>query len=312
MMSSPNTPNQDIDNINNEIPDINEWSDSISMPWLDTDVDENSESETPDDENSESETPESDNSNEYSISSAATIEPIPLYDDVFGESLESKVEEKQEEEKQEEEKQEEEKQEEEPSYDCAVCYCSLNVENIVNTTCNHKYCKKCFFRWMKTSPSCPLCRKNLVSRTQWYENCDMNAELTLLQALNEDASSKLIHTKQELMQKTYLNQDMANANERLKIWNKQEMRRKISIREDIDYSRGYLKALNEIFPSKSIKDKLKNYSRSYKNCRFANGYLAGYYEKNEITNSFKRSFTRNEPTSDEEMHTTDNAGAVCM
>ena len=39
---------------------------------------------------------------------------------------------------------------------------------------------------------------------------------------------------------------------------------------------------------------------------------AGYYEKNEITNSFKRSFTRNEPTSDEEMHTTDNAGAVCM
>ena len=219
-----------------------------------------------------------------------TIEQIPLIveDDHISESKEEDhISESKEEEKQER-----------PLYDCAVCYTSLNVENIVNTTCNHKYCKKCFFRWMKTSPSCPLCRKNLVSRSQWYENCNLHAELTEIQALNEEENTKLIHIKQQLFRKTIQNENLINTNTQLKKWNLVEMRRKISLREDIDYSRGYLKALNEDVSGEIMK----NGSKNDRYCTYMGGYFAGYYNRKEITgdvekNEFKNSSNGNEERS---------------
>lgn len=325
-MSSHNTPNQDIDNINNEIPDINDWSDSISMPELEsvTDIDggDSEETSSTDQSNTESSNEDSDGG----IDNAATIEPIPLHVDTDLPS-ESKVEEKQEEEKEEKEEEEEET----PS--CAVCYTSLNVENIVNTTCNHKYCKKCFFRWMKTSPSCPLCRKNLISRSQWYENCDMNVELTELQSMTETAVVELTRIKRQLRNKTILNEDLTRANKQMRIWNNEEMRRKISLREDIDYSRGYLKALNEDIPGLLMRKKAKN-NKNNRYCRYMIGYFAGYYNRIEVTgdaekSAFKKSFTQrrwvcddddtimndaesNASAAESANEVIDDAGAICM
>lgn len=321
MMSSPNTQNQEID----DIIEILSMDDNDSIPELTSDSSDLQSVTTSDDEITEHETSNEDS--DGSIESTTTIEPIPLHVDADILS-ESKVEEKQEEEK--EEKKEEEK-EETPS--CAVCYTSLNVENIVNTTCNHKYCKKCFFRWMKTSPSCPLCRKNLVSRSQWYENCDMNAELTELQSMAETAVTELTRINRQLTNKTILNENLTRANKQMKIWNQEEMRRKISLREDIDYSRGYLKALNENFPGFLMREQAKK-NKSNRYCHYMIGYFAGYYNRKEITgeevrDEFKKSLIQREGVCDDEQDDTimnnadsagvaesdevvDDAGAVCM
>ena len=45
---------------------------------------------------------------------------------------------------------------------CCMCVEDLTVENIVTTECDHQFCKKCFWRWIKTKNSCPLCRKSLL------------------------------------------------------------------------------------------------------------------------------------------------------
>lgn len=47
---------------------------------------------------------------------------------------------------------------------CNVCYTDLNLENSVNTICNHFFCSNCFFRWMLTNNTCPMCRLDFCNR----------------------------------------------------------------------------------------------------------------------------------------------------
>jgi len=47
--------------------------------------------------------------------------------------------------------------------ECSVCYCVLTLKNIVNTECNHVYCKDCFWKWTKENNNCPMCRTTIVS-----------------------------------------------------------------------------------------------------------------------------------------------------
>lgn len=75
---------------------------------------------------------------------------------------------------------------------------------------------------------------------------------------------------------------LRHQNKKIKRFNVEEMKRKISLREDIDYSRGYLKALNENC-DKTLKRKLKN--NSYKDCSYVMGYYKGYYNRKSYTNS---------------------------
>jgi hypothetical protein len=53
--------------------------------------------------------------------------------------------------------------EEDEIYECAVCYKQLNMRNNVVTKCGHHYCSKCFYRWIQTNASCPLCRTPITS-----------------------------------------------------------------------------------------------------------------------------------------------------
>ena len=50
--------------------------------------------------------------------------------------------------------------------ECSVCYTDLTVKNIVNTKCDHLFCKKCFWKWADQNNSCPMCRKNIISQTK--------------------------------------------------------------------------------------------------------------------------------------------------
>jgi hypothetical protein len=58
---------------------------------------------------------------------------------------------------------EEEEEEEDPM--CSVCYEPLTIKSIVNTKCNHTFCKKCFFRWIEVNATCPHCRDPIDSNT---------------------------------------------------------------------------------------------------------------------------------------------------
>ena len=50
--------------------------------------------------------------------------------------------------------------------ECSVCYVDLNVKNIVNTKCNHIFCKECFWKWTNENNNCPMCRQNIISQTK--------------------------------------------------------------------------------------------------------------------------------------------------
>ena len=54
------------------------------------------------------------------------------------------------------------------TYECSVCYKTLNMDNNVVTKCQHHFCDKCFYRWIQTNASCPICRTPI----------DTNAHLT--------------------------------------------------------------------------------------------------------------------------------------
>ena len=188
-----------------------------------------------------------------------------------------------------------------PKFECNVCYKELNINNVVNTTCKHKYCKKCFFRWMKSSSTCPMCRRNLVSQSVWYENNDPKDDLDILTLLNENIQSQLMKTLNKCHENRMDYVELMHTNKKLHIENSEQMRRKISLNEDINYARGYLKALNEE-DNVNLDKKLKANQQSYKNCPFIKGYYAGYYNRRHMCPSkFRKSFTKSEPSSDDEI-----------
>ena len=44
--------------------------------------------------------------------------------------------------------------------ECSICM-EINYNQVIITDCNHEFHKKCLFEWMKNSPTCPICRKQL-------------------------------------------------------------------------------------------------------------------------------------------------------
>jgi magnesium-transporting ATPase (P-type) len=45
--------------------------------------------------------------------------------------------------------------------ECSICI-EINYNQVIITDCNHEFHEKCLFEWMKNSPTCPICRKQLV------------------------------------------------------------------------------------------------------------------------------------------------------
>jgi hypothetical protein len=45
--------------------------------------------------------------------------------------------------------------------ECSICM-EINYNQVIITDCNHEFHKKCLFEWMKNSPTCPICRKQLT------------------------------------------------------------------------------------------------------------------------------------------------------
>lgn len=76
---------------------------------------------------------------------------------------------------------------------CSVCYINLDIENSVKTSCNHYYCSPCFFRWLLTNNTCPICRNDFCNRSINREEME-NYSLELIEILlkGEEISTRNI------------------------------------------------------------------------------------------------------------------------
>lgn len=169
----------------------------------------------------------------------------------------------------------EEKFDEDNCSDCSVCYKKLGIDNIVNTMCGHHFCKTCFFRWMKQSVTCPMCRRNFVSLQKWYENIDIDQEInnniTLTNKLQMDS---VVLSKQC--------RQLHKEKKDLMFWNNLNMKRQISLKEQINYTEGFIYGLNdELSHSKKFKYESRTNSPWFK------GFTQGYWQKNNIDEDIK-------------------------
>lgn len=62
------------------------------------------------------------------------------------------------------------KEEEEESLECPICFEDLQMKDIFTLHCNHIMCRDCTLKIMshatKASPTCPLCRAKMFSRSK--------------------------------------------------------------------------------------------------------------------------------------------------
>ena len=60
---------------------------------------------------------------------------------------------------------------------CCICTEDITCSTIVNTECNHSFCKDCFWKWTKQNNKCPNCREELIER-------DRSEELSMMRLLD--------------------------------------------------------------------------------------------------------------------------------
>ena len=150
---------------------------------------------------------------------------------------------------------------------CSICYKELNIDNIVNTMCNHLYCKTCFFKWLNQGYNCPMCRRNFISLEKWYEGNDVNQEID-----NETILSQKLQLDSIVLSKRC--RELQKKNKELSFWNKQNMKRQISLREQIDYSKGYIIGLN----GDSSKHSNQIHCESISNSTWFQGFTKGVWK----------------------------------
>ena len=49
---------------------------------------------------------------------------------------------------------------------CCICSDDLTLSTVVNTHCGHQFCGECFWKWMKSKNTCPLCRKDILYNSE--------------------------------------------------------------------------------------------------------------------------------------------------
>lgn len=118
---------------------------------------------------------------------------------------------------------------------CCVCYKETSYLNVVNTPCKHNVCSNCFFRWIKISPSCPICRLDFTSWDRLTFD-DINTELNNVNEMFRTVVSEHNHL---LLRKKNLENKVKDSRVELKDITKSCSRR----RNMTDFIRGYNHAI---------------------------------------------------------------------
>lgn len=71
--------------------------------------------------------------------------------------------------------------------ECAICLDNIK-DKMKTLPCHHSFCKKCIYKWLKSSNTCPCCRKKIKMKCnmcrQGCNQCRLNL-INISDLLNE-------------------------------------------------------------------------------------------------------------------------------
>jgi len=152
--------------------------------------------------------------------------------------------------------------------ECAVCYDELNDKNTVATPCGHLFCTKCFFKWLRESTTCPMCRKNYVEYTSWDYTRPYSSELTHEFKLFRDIISRSSDALTDRYEKKKRLDDSIKLND---IYIEQKRTSCSRIDKDMEYKRGYYAAAHfpftdlELYNACTDDEETKAWQSGFKN-----------------------------------------------
>ena len=171
--------------------------------------------------------------------------------------------------------------EESDTKECCVCYkTKTDINTIVLPTCGHIICQSCFFRWLRTSPTCPMCRDNFTSWERVSSDTikDDIYEITILFNRVSKTHNSLMHRCEDLRHTmSHLrkkNTKLRSENHELKNTNNGMMSAIIRRRKYTDYIRGYNAA---IMTGDLMEDQTHLRSTDYKD-----GIIRGIVERDKF------------------------------
>lgn len=103
---------------------------------------------------------------------------------------------------------------------CCICSDVLTIDSVVNTKCEHQFCKICFWKWMKNKNTCPLCRTNIL-----YNDDEIN-EQRHMQELLEQRSSIVRQVEETYEQQERLDNELQIQTERCRVLSEKEKKLK--------------------------------------------------------------------------------------
>ena len=164
------------------------------------------------------------------------------------------------------------------SYDCGVCYKTLTMDDNVVTKCDHHYCKDCFYRWIQTNASCPMCRTPITS----------NAHLTedQLQIALSEEYSYYVHVLSKSNKILKTNMRLTEKRKELLVNTNNLLRRQITLREQMDLTQattdGIIACREKMLNNNhSVKEQFdKHYFKLYDG-KFYHSFRRGYKEEKE-------------------------------
>ena len=156
--------------------------------------------------------------------------------------------------------------------ECSVCYKKINSDNKVVTPCKHHYCSDCFFKWLRESKSCAMCRRNLVDYTNWdyspiEERLMLKAEFQLFRKLAVENRNN-----------TLMNRTLVKKNRKLKKEAEELFQTNIRRTEEGEYKEGYYEGMFGELTDRTIR----RINRLPRHSQYKQGFYNALWKKNGI------------------------------
>ena len=156
--------------------------------------------------------------------------------------------------------------------ECSVCYKKVNGDNKVVTPCKHHYCSDCFFKWLRESKSCAMCRRNLVDYTNWdyspiEERLMLKAEFQLFRKLTVENRNN-----------TLMNRSLVKTNHRLKKEAEELFQTNIRRTEEGEYKEGYYEGMFGELTDRTVR----RINRLPRHSHYKQGFYNALWKKNGI------------------------------
>jgi hypothetical protein len=142
--------------------------------------------------------------------------------------------------------------------ECGICREEKSDLELIETPCKHMFCRNCFFHWLSKKETCALCRKKFCDVRNLTDS-DAEDEISYLQTKTLNLRDKLDTLKKrsiKIIKNQKVEIDTLN-------------NKRINIKKDIEYAKGYKEGL--------IGNILKKSDLCIET-PFKNGYLRAFWD----------------------------------